>query len=100
MVHKTTFFLQSSNAHAVFYMLVGPLTRRFDFDTVAVIGRIVSMGLLSFGWVLVSQRLLLSAIATVTAAALFCGIATTGKSVRRMGRRWIRKARFPRMVSL
>ena len=72
------FFLQSSNAHAVFYAVVGPLTQWLDLHSVAVIGRIVGLTLLAIGWTLISRRLSLSSIASVTAAALFCGIAATG----------------------
>lgn len=75
---QNDFFLQSSNAHFVFYALTGPLTRVLPFAVVAIIGRLISLTVLACGWVMVSRRLKLSASAAVLSAAAFCGIAMTG----------------------
>lgn len=75
---KPDFFLQSANAHFVFFALTGPLTTVFSFSVVAVIGRVVSLSILGLGWTMLAGRLRLSASAAVFAAAVFCGIAMTG----------------------
>jgi len=44
------FFLESSDAHSVFYWSFGWLTLFFSLPTVAWIGRLVTWTLLAFGW--------------------------------------------------
>ena len=44
------FFLESSNAHLVFYRTVGALTLVATFATSALIGRVLAYGLLAFAW--------------------------------------------------
>ena len=51
------FFLTSFSAHRVFYQTVGCLTLWFDLPTVAVIGRVVGMGLLAISWTTLVSRL-------------------------------------------
>ena len=77
------FFLQSSNAHAVFFAIVGPFTNWFSLESVALGGRIVSLGLLAVGWVMTVRRLVQGSAArpgfvSWIAAFAFCGIAATG----------------------
>ena len=72
------FFLQSANAHFVFFALAGPLTRIMPFAAVAVIGRIISLCLLAAGWCMTARRLGLSAVSSTLAAITFCLIASTG----------------------
>ena len=72
------FFLESSNAHFVFYVVTGPLTELLPFAIVAVLGRVASLSLVATGWWLLSRRLGLSAISAVAAAAAFGCIATAG----------------------
>ncbi|APZ92727.1 DUF6798 domain-containing protein [Fuerstiella marisgermanici] len=72
------FFLQSANAHYVFFAVVGPVTTWFCFGTVAVIGRILSLSLLACGWNMIGRRLGLNALGSAVAASVFCGIGATG----------------------
>lgn len=72
------FFLDSADAHAVFFFLVGPLTTQLSFEAVAVIGRGLSLLLLACGWVMLGRRLGLSLSGVVVAAATVCLIAMTG----------------------
>jgi hypothetical protein len=44
------FFLDSSNAHVVFYETFGLLTRCFSLQTTAVIGRLIGLLILAAGW--------------------------------------------------
>ncbi len=43
-------FLDSANAHAVFYATLGAFTQWLSFPTVAVIGRLLAYGLFAVGW--------------------------------------------------
>ena len=72
------FFLQSANAHYVFFWVTGPLTELFSLPVVAAIGRVLSLMILAVGWTMCGRRLSLSAAAIVVSAAAFCGIALTG----------------------
>lgn len=72
------FFLDSADAHAVFFFFVGPLTTQLSFETVAVIGRVLSLLLLACGWVMLGRRLGLNLSGVVAAAATLCLIAMTG----------------------
>ena len=72
------FFLQSGNAHAVFFAATGRLTGVLPFAAVAVIGRLLSYGLLAVGWTIVAGRFALNGRQTVLAAAVFAGIGQTG----------------------
>lgn len=72
------FFLQSANAHAVFFALVGPLTKVFSFAAVALSGRLFSLSLIAWGWILICRRLGLRFSATVCSSAIFCAIALLG----------------------
>lgn len=72
------FFLQSANAHYVFFALTGPLTDWMSFSQLAVSGRVVSLMLLACGWTMLGRRLQLSSVAILLSAAAYCGIAMTG----------------------
>ena len=72
------FFLDSADAHAVFFFFVGPLTKQLSFETVAVTGRVLSLLLLACGWVMLGRRLGLNLSGVVAAAATLCLIAMTG----------------------
>ena len=52
------FFLESSNPHLAFYVLVGPLTRLFPLAVAAWIGRVLALLLLATGWVALTRRLI------------------------------------------
>lgn len=72
------FFLQSADAHAVFFAVVGPLTQWVSFDATILIGRTLSLLLLSWGWGMLGRNLRLSSSAIIMAACTFCLIAMTG----------------------
>ena len=72
------FFLQSGDAHAVFFALTGPFTAVLPFATVAVLGRLLSLALLATGWVNLGRRFALSPMALFLSAVTFCGVAMTG----------------------
>ena len=72
------FFLESSNAHYVFYLVAGPLTDWLSFETVAILGRVISLTLLGCSWWLLSRRLGLSTVSAIAAAAIFGCIALAG----------------------
>ncbi|MDB5347161.1 MAG: hypothetical protein JWP89_5538 [Schlesneria sp.] len=44
------FFLQSSNAHTVFFATVGSLTQWLSFEQTAWIGRVIAIAILALGW--------------------------------------------------
>lgn len=50
-------FLESFPAHRVFYETFGWLTLWFDFATVAIIGRVVSLAMLALSWTALISRL-------------------------------------------
>lgn len=72
------FFLQSGNAHAVFFAAIGPLTTLMSFEAVAVAGRLLSLLLLAIGWSRVCQRLGLTHFFACLSAISFCAIALSG----------------------
>ena len=72
------FFLQSGNAHAVFFAVVGQATRLLSFHTTIFIGRIISLLLLGWGWSMLGRQLSLNSVGTILAACGFCLIAMTG----------------------
>lgn len=72
------FFLTSSNAHAVFYQCVGPLTTVLPLSMVALLGRLLSYSLIGFGWGRLCQEFGLNSARTITSALLLCVIAAVG----------------------
>jgi hypothetical protein len=50
-------FLDSSNAHLVFFKIVGLLTRWFSLDTAAIIGRLIGLAIFAAGWTLLVHTL-------------------------------------------
>lgn len=71
-------FLQSSNAHFVFFALVGAATQVLPLAAVAIIGRVISLTLFGVAWSVLGRRLSLSPFAIVLSACCFCCIAMTG----------------------
>jgi len=71
-------FLQSSNVHWVFYATFGALTRILNFESCAVIGRVLVWGGIAAGWVALGRRLVFCRWPVVWSAALFLGLALIG----------------------
>lgn len=72
------FFLQSADAHAVFFAVVGPVTQVLSFTATIFLGRILSLLLLAWGWNMLGHQLQLNRHQIVVAACGFCLIAATG----------------------
>ncbi|MEZ6124732.1 MAG: DUF6798 domain-containing protein [Planctomycetaceae bacterium] len=72
------FFLQSGNAHEVFYRIIGPLAARCSLSFTAIVGRIVSLALLAGGWCVLGRRFGLTPAGLISSGCLFCLIAMTG----------------------
>lgn len=71
-------FLQSTNAHYVFYVTIGVLTRVFTLDQTAWIGRLLGWALLSSGWVALAGQLLPFRWGALWSAWLFLALAAIG----------------------
>jgi len=63
-------FLESADAHLVFYWTVGWLAEFFSLPTVAWIGRVAAWGLLAWSWQRLSSRVTRQPLAAVLSAAL------------------------------
>lgn len=72
------FFLQSADAHAVFFAVVGPVTQLLTFAETILAGRVLSLMLLAWGWNMLGQQLQLARYQIVAAACAFCLIAASG----------------------
>jgi len=64
-------FLESADAHLVFYWTFGWLTKFFSLPTVAWIGRLATWGLLAWSWRRLSYAALPHRMASVLTACLF-----------------------------
>jgi hypothetical protein len=64
-------FLESANAHWVFYALAGAVTRIASLDTTAWIGRILVWAGLAYSWVRLARMLLPGRFSPLWAACLF-----------------------------
>jgi hypothetical protein len=65
------FFLESADAHLVFYWTVGWLTRFLSLDAVAWVGRVLTWLLLAWSWQRLSSALLRGRLYSVLTAGLF-----------------------------
>ena len=63
-------FLESADAHLVFYWTVGWLTNFFSLPKVAWVGRVAAWGLLAWSWQRLSSRVARQPLAAVLSAAL------------------------------
>jgi hypothetical protein len=72
------FFLSSGNAHYCFFWIIGLLTRFFSFLQIAVLGRIVSSGLLAFGWSELGRSLHLRSSQQILSASVFASVSLLG----------------------
>jgi hypothetical protein len=68
-------FLQSTDAHWLFFQTVGALTRWLSFPAAAWVGRCLGWGLLAWGFCELAQPLLQSRRLTVSAALLWSAFA-------------------------
>lgn len=72
------FFLQSENAHAVFFAIVGPLAKHLPFTVVLAIGRTVSLLIVALGFRSLCQAVGCVGFRAVIAVGLFFLIGLTG----------------------
>ena len=72
------FFLESSNAHLVFYRTVGALTLVTSFATSALIGRILAYGLLALAWQQLCKQLANDRWSGCLSGAVFLLMASIG----------------------
>ncbi len=72
------FFLTSSNAHYVFYVLVGPLTRIVSLESVALIGRGLQFLMLACGWTMLGRTIGLDCRRQIMSAAIFTVLTMLG----------------------
>jgi hypothetical protein len=72
------FFLSSGNAHYCFFWIVGLLTRVLSFLQIAVLGRLVSSGLLAFGWSVLGRSLHLRSSQQILSAGVFASVSLMG----------------------
>jgi hypothetical protein len=69
------FFLDSSNAHLVFFQTFGLLTRLFSLDTTATVGRLVGLLVFAIGWTLLVHILVPGRWPPLWAAWVFLALA-------------------------
>lgn len=72
------FFLDSSNAHLVFYQTVGLLTLWLSLPQTAFVGRLIAYALLAVGWTSCVSRLVGTRAGPLWAAWVFLAIVTVG----------------------
>src|SRR5579863_5060866 len=72
------FFLESSNAHLVFYETFGLLTRVLSLTTAAVIGRLIGLAILAAGWTAMIHSLIRGRWPPVWAAWVFLAVSAVG----------------------
>lgn len=72
------FFLESSNAHLVFYRTVGALTLVTSFATSAMIGRVLAYGLLALAWQQLCTQLTHDRWSGCVSGAVFLMLASIG----------------------
>lgn len=71
-------FLESSNAHLVFYQAIGGLTRFLSLDQTAWVGRILGWSILAWGWTRLASFLVPGRVGAILSACVFLGLATIG----------------------
>jgi hypothetical protein len=76
------FFLESVDAHTVFFATVGALTTVCSLEATAIIGRVLALGLVAWGWTALAHSLTRSLTGTnmpgCVAIWLFLALATIG----------------------
>lgn len=71
---KDDFFLNSADAHLVFYWVFGWVPAIVGLETASIVGRVIVWVLLSLSWLSVCRALRLDAVRTVVAATLWFGL--------------------------
>lgn len=71
-------FLQSANAHYVFYATIGAGTRILTFEQTAAVGRLLGWALLAAGWCALARQLLPMRWGGLWSAWIFLGFAAIG----------------------
>jgi hypothetical protein len=71
------FFIASADVHRVFFWIFGPLLRVLSFEQTAWTGRIVTWGLLAFGWVRLTARIVPGRHSPLWSAAIFLALQAT-----------------------
>ncbi|MFG0332790.1 MAG: DUF6798 domain-containing protein [Maioricimonas sp. JB049] len=71
-------FLESGNAHWLFYVLMGPPTQWFELPVVAAVGRVAALLIVTVGWQMLTTVLVPWRWSAVTAASLFLLLQTLG----------------------
>ncbi len=72
------FFLESSNAHAVFYQVLGSLTQWLSLHSTALAGRLAGFLLLAIGWYRLVRTLIPGIWSPLIAAWIYLGMAAIG----------------------
>jgi hypothetical protein len=72
------FFLESSNAHYVFYATWGLLAAVCDFPLAAWIGRVLGWALLAFGWTALARQIASDRRVALWSAWMFLGLQAIG----------------------
>lgn len=72
------FFLESSNAHAFFYQVMGSATNWLSLHDTAVLGRLAGFLLLAFGWFRLVRILVPGIWSPLISAWIYLGIAAIG----------------------
>tara|TARA_R110002095_G_scaffold150422_1_gene130051 strand:- start:145154 stop:146746 length:1593 start_codon:yes stop_codon:yes gene_type:complete len=72
------FFLESSNAHSVFYQVVGLLTQWLSLPATAILGRLAGFLLLAIGWYRLFRVLTPGVWSPLISVWIYLGIAAVG----------------------
>ena len=72
------FFLNSARPHRAFYLLIGWLTTIMSLEQTAIVGRIVSLAIVAWGWSKLGRAIGLSVAGVFLSAAILLLIQSTG----------------------
>jgi len=71
-------FLSSARPHRAFYLLIGWLTQVLSLEQTAIVGRIVSLAMVAWGWSKLSRALGLSVVGAILSSTTFLAIQSAG----------------------
>lgn len=71
-------FLDSANAHLVFYQTIGFLTSFLSFESSAIIGRLIGLLLVATGWVHLASQLVKTRLQIIASVVVYLAIAALG----------------------